>query len=505
MAETNNAPLRTLFRSLISKIKTSANDDYRKEQNKIAEHFITVSLQELDKQIDFVHKDTKASYIAKYNEIADTLATFNDNMQSSGAQSYTAIYDKVLVHLRKNAPALYELGVNVGHVESIIVKATKVQFNAFRNAEMDINPKRNTPKAIGLQQGTLTDDDRAELTRVLALMAAYTNTLQKIDSVQDGTGLITLLRSASKDIANVKVEYLRDLNSIKQMLRTDGDYYTLATGLLRGGIAELKIGTTIKFVRSMEVPKPRYSTMDLTLEVEAFNTFKGRLQGQLKQNLINALESKLADNPKIWKSLQTSLDEKIKHFITDQEFLKIFPRTYGSKTIIEAAVDVVTDAISGEPRKPYKAKSPKQIDKADSIIRVKVPDVKIKTPKFSKFNNAVRNLNTGQFTSISSLKALLNSHLHDVVAANMGDGNQRRILNYRTGRFATSTFVERVTLDRQSMVDVYYNYMKNPYATFSEGGKQQYPRTRDPKILISKSIREIAQTMGVQRMRTILV
>lgn len=47
--------------------------------------------------------------------------------------------------------------------------------------------------------------------------------------------------------------------------------------------------------------------------------------------------------------------------------------------------------------------------------------------------------------------------------------------------------------------------MRNPYATFSEGGRQQYPKSRDPKLLISTSIKEIAATKVANRLRAVLV
>jgi hypothetical protein len=45
--------------------------------------------------------------------------------------------------------------------------------------------------------------------------------------------------------------------------------------------------------------------------------------------------------------------------------------------------------------------------------------------------------------------------------------------------------------------------MKNPYATFSDGGKQSIPKSRDPKLLISKSIREIAEQVVANRLRAV--
>jgi len=45
--------------------------------------------------------------------------------------------------------------------------------------------------------------------------------------------------------------------------------------------------------------------------------------------------------------------------------------------------------------------------------------------------------------------------------------------------------------------------MKNTYATISQGGRQEYPRSRDPKLLISKSIREIASGLVSNRLRAV--
>ena len=107
--------------------------------------------------------------------------------------------------------------------------------------------------------------------------------------------------------------------------------------------------------------------------------------------------------------------------------------------------------------------------------------------------------------SLSRLQALLDTSLVERIKQNMGNGNRRDILNLRSGRFAESAKVERLSMSRQGMITAFYTYMKYPYATFSEGGKQQYPRTRDPKSLISKSIREIAGTQVANRMRAVLV
>jgi hypothetical protein len=105
--------------------------------------------------------------------------------------------------------------------------------------------------------------------------------------------------------------------------------------------------------------------------------------------------------------------------------------------------------------------------------------------------------------NLPQLLLLINSQLQDVVSANMGDGNSRNVLNYRTGRFASTVKVEQLTNSKQGMITAFYSYMKNPYATFSSGGRQSTPKSRDPKLLISKSIREIAQQVVSNNLRAV--
>jgi hypothetical protein len=105
--------------------------------------------------------------------------------------------------------------------------------------------------------------------------------------------------------------------------------------------------------------------------------------------------------------------------------------------------------------------------------------------------------------SLSNLLVLINSQLQDVISANMGNGNNKDILNYRTGRFASTVNVEYLTNSKQGMISAFYSYMKNPYATFSDGGRQALPKSRDPKLLISRSIREIAQQVVGNRLRAV--
>jgi hypothetical protein len=111
----------------------------------------------------------------------------------------------------------------------------------------------------------------------------------------------------------------------------------------------------------------------------------------------------------------------------------------------------------------------------------------------------------GQFYSLANLQLLINSVLAKTIKQNMGAGNRKDILNLRTGRFAESVRVERMSESREGMITAFYTYMRNPYGTFSQGGRQEIPKSRDPKLLIAESIREIAAQQVKNRLRAVLV
>lgn len=147
----------------------------------------------------------------------------------------------------------------------------------------------------------------------------------------------------------------------------------------------------------------------------------------------------------------------------------------------------------------------KTIPLLDSKTKIKKPRKQIKLARNAPTSSLRKDTGSTALpiTNLTNLQNLINSQLQDVISANMGDGTSRSILNYRTGRLASSAKVERLSESREGMITAFYTYMKNPYATFSQGGKQASPGSRDPKLLIAKSIREIAQQQVANRMRAV--
>jgi hypothetical protein len=106
---------------------------------------------------------------------------------------------------------------------------------------------------------------------------------------------------------------------------------------------------------------------------------------------------------------------------------------------------------------------------------------------------------------LSSLQTIINSSLAEKIRSNMGKGDSIDVLNYRTGRLANSAKVEAISLGRSGAINAFFSYMRHPYGTFAEGGKKQDPRSRDPVMLIGKSIRQLATENAVSELRTTVI
>lgn len=215
-----------------------------------------------------------------------------------------------------------------------------------------------------------------------------------------------------------------------------------------------------------------------------------------------------------------TLNGEVKNIVSDTKFREDLIKLRSSPNLVNIVAKGVADAIRGTTTvHEYKGKTGKLATKKKSITvgpdlsALKTMRAEIKKAKqdAKKALVAVKQVSaklskqTPVTFNLSELQVFLNQHLQDVISANMGDGNSRSILNYRTGRFAASVKVENLTESRQGMITAFYSYMKNPYATFSDTGRQSSPRTRDPKLLIARSIRELAAQKAVTRLRAVLI
>ena len=99
-----------------------------------------------------------------------------------------------------------------------------------------------------------------------------------------------------------------------------------------------------------------------------------------------------------------------------------------------------------------------------------------------------REASTSIATDLARLKQEINKNLSAEVTRNMG----KPALSYQTGRFANSVQLLNLTQARNTVM-AKYTYLLDPYATFENTGRYRWPMAYNPKPLIAKSIRNLAQ------------
>lgn len=224
-----------------------------------------------------------------------------------------------------------------------------------------------------------------------------------------------------------------------------------------------------------------------------FNTVYLRTEEQrrLKQLIKN----------EVLPSLEEQIKNKLRGGLINPE------QTSASPNLIEYLESLTINTLKGVSTPSIKKKNSRskntKLEIPAVFNRTKSNKLSVNAKKGTFTKNLRITSNTVSGTNLLTLQNLLDNSLQERIRQNMGTGNRRDVLNYRTGRFAQSAKVERLSESRQGMITAFYSYMKNPYATFSQGGRQELPRSRDPKLLISKSIREIAGSLVANRLRAV--
>lgn len=239
--------------------------------------------------------------------------------------------------------------------------------------------------------------------------------------------------------------------------------------------------------------------LQFNFAVSMEGSFNSGILGPQEVAAVKAIVSNVANK---------ALEEAIKEQISAESISKVADILQASPSYIEYLEQAVRAALEGKTLGPLKHEvNPKLRQALDFTGTAKTSKSKgpQKAKALAKTKPPVTAVVQKPVSSLLTLQGLLNSLLTSTIAKNMGEGNRRDILNYRTGRFAGSVKVERLSQSRGGMITAFYSYMKNPYATFSQGGNQEFPRSRDPKLLISKSIREIAAEKVANRLRAVAV
>jgi hypothetical protein len=311
-----------------------------------------------------------------------------------------------------------------------------------------------------------------------------------------GIATKTLEQSIDKLVSNKTIE-----PKAKQLLL--GVLNDMYARLEKEDLATSNLGETTASLYA-KYKKRKYSYL-VEMQLKVDNQKAGREAAPL----INAIR-RYFDPDKIPASEKSGIK-----FRQQDSFFKALIESRGSPSLLDMIQTSISMAFEGKPQKNNESYATSMVLANQKSIKVNNKQVSDKIKKDKQALNKlrkeieaipVRQPQLGiQNENLISLQLLINAQLTQRIKENMGTGNRKDILNLRTGRFAESVKVERLSESRAGMITAFYTYMRNPYATFSEGGRQETPRSRDPKLLISKSIREIAQSKVQNRLRAVLV
>lgn len=154
--------------------------------------------------------------------------------------------------------------------------------------------------------------------------------------------------------------------------------------------------------------------------------------------------------------------------------------------------DRIANTLAGhlDPKKKPKKQSTK---KAKNIGRGK------RNLKVAKDPAPTLSRASGKHLSPLALMNAINRKLPQTIRKNMGSPR----LNWRTGRFANSAKVNKITASTNSTGLIQYSYMGYPYSIFEPGsGSKLASAQRDPRKVIDMSIREVARSITSAKFTT---
>ena len=169
----------------------------------------------------------------------------------------------------------------------------------------------------------------------------------------------------------------------------------------------------------------------------------------------------------------------------------------GSKNLEGQIVKQLTDVATGKKPKRYASKTKLSGTTGKTFKNpIKKPVQKIlvgaTSTRLTSFPpSVVKKVESGDRTTQSELnkiKRKINQRLSAEVRRNMG----RPALINRTGRFSNSVELTSLQGGNKTLVGT-YTYLLSPYETFENTGEKQWPAGYNPKLLIAKSIRNLAE------------
>ncbi len=199
---------------------------------------------------------------------------------------------------------------------------------------------------------------------------------------------------------------------------------------------------------------------------------------------------------------------QVQRFLRFWSGLLLRGESTSSPDLFSMVGEIIAAKLLGQKAPKYKGKIKKSKGRAKVKVKTK-PFTSGRKRKGDSGKVAVAKMKAhlrttkGKFASPVALMNILNKKLPATIRDNMGHPALQNV----SGRFAGSIRVQKVNpaLGRSKPATIQYSYDTDPYQVFETGGKgdSRWATTaRDPRILIDKSIREIAAESMMTRFVT---
>lgn len=488
-----NYTLSAFLKKYLTELKS--NTEYRQQADKLANFYLQENMLDLISQIEITKNKAERDFKNNYEQALKAL-------QQKGLSNAT--FARISGTLRKtfldNFVSLKDVGIETGHVFSNLTTASKEKALSVFKTEYNFSEYTNP----------LTKEDTDNLSKAIALIFTYIDTIENLDRIQNRKDLLKFLKKAPEFKSFARKTSLTNLEEIGAAIsavystnKKSKGFADLGRQLLSSSIVNIEQQTLVDMTRKITASEDKIA---LTFEVGSFNKFKGTIAASIKNAFTNLLDQMISDPNALPKIYNDALKKAVKTELTKENIKDIFPNVSASKTLKEAVTDIYVSILSGKKVTVYNSSKKAPQQKITNNIKLTSKNLKLNSKRIVNPGSpsSIRGVADKQI-NLTSLQNLLNANLVNQVKKNMGNGTRSDVLNLQTGRFAESVEVTRLSESRQGMITAFYTYMKNPYATFSAGGRQEFPTSRDPKTLIAKSIREIAAEQVSNRLRSVLV
>ena len=255
-------------------------------------------------------------------------------------------------------------------------------------------------------------------------------------------------------------------------------------------------GKTTRKVKEVDVADAR-----ITLNNIGLNIGKEGFKGNIYISVLTLESTKV--NLDEGKAAQKLLSDLKKYVL--ENGARLFEVKH-SKSYKDAIEDSFIELfLTGKKRKIKYPNKVKNIPvKVTGKVQESTIDIKSKS-EIGKFEKELQLLFSQDDQDLNEKIPYLNRRLHDKIQQNMGKGRSKKILNYRTGRFARSAEIERFTPSREKgAVNAQVKYMRFPYGTFEPGGRLHLPG-RNPERIFARSIRQLLQEEKIATLRRVKV